>query len=297
MNQKNKEECVTENYASGGEQRKHFFKAQSRKLLFSDWLTQVFAFLIVGSIYVGIVQFGASVSLLMESLTGNVYVPVLIYYIFLVVDFFLLFPLAAGIMYFEKSAIERGKGNIPDLFYFYQSSDELIRSCKVVLFALMKSFVFFLPSTLIDHYLKNIYDGSFFGYKNSVSGIDTVYLSLNVLMFVLAAAGFVLSSKNIMGMYVCIERENTSVRDCFFVAKLCVLGSQREMAKLVFSFVPLFALSLFTLGFLFVMYTIPYVAITLTMFSKYLYEKEMCQKNIKYVLYSQEKNENNPERK
>ena len=102
MNQKNKEECVTENYASGGEQRKHFFKAQSRKLLFSDWLTQVFAFLIVGSIYVGIVQFGASVSLLMESLTGNVYVPVLIYYIFLVVDFFLLFPLAAVIMYFEK---------------------------------------------------------------------------------------------------------------------------------------------------------------------------------------------------
>ena len=157
-----------------------------------------------------------------------------------------------------------------------------------MLFALMKSFVYFLPSIIIDYYLKNIYDGDFFGYKNSVSGIDTVYLYLNVLMLVFAAAGFVLSSKNIMGVYVCIERENTSVRDCFFAAKLCVLGSRREMAKLVFSFVPLFALSLFTLGFLFVMYTIPYVAITLTMFSKYLYEKEMCQRNINNVLYAQE---------
>ena len=56
------------------------------------------------------------------------------------------------------------------------------------------------------------------------------------------------------------------------MAKSSCRTNRGEILLCALSFVPLFVLSLFTLGFLLVAYTLPYFLLTLVYMSEYLYE-------------------------
>lgn len=277
--------------------RRKFFKSRSRQILYNDWLTHVFAFLIVGSMSFGFKQFGASISILVQELTDNVFITALLFSIFLVLEFVFFIPVLIGYMYFEQRCLERGKASLSDLFYAFENTYDFTRSYKITLYATLKSVVYFIPAIALDYFLNNVYHEGIFNIESSFYGKDAVYFLLSVILIVFTSIGFVFCTKNIVGIYVCLIRNDTEISKCFFIANLCISQSKRELAMLTLSFLPLALLSLFTLGFLFIMYTIPYIAICLTMFCKYLYDKEMYCGNIKKVLYSQNQTDNNPERK
>lgn len=255
-------------------------------MLYRSWLVQVFAFIITGAVYFGLVQFGASVSLLMSTLTDSIYAALLCFSTYSVLALAVMIPLLCGIVKFEMGAISEEKASLSDLFYAFESMDTFARSYRVFLTAVLHGIVNFLPAIAVGIFVSYVYKEGIFGVTLPIFGQDGIYMLLNVLLVVFLIMGCVLSSKSIVGIYVCLEREEESVSGCFFVAGLCVRQSRGEMAKLLFSFVPLCVLSLFTLGFLFVMYTFPYIALSVTMFSKYLYEKEMYSKNTMRMLYS-----------
>lgn len=286
----NRRKCLTDNYENSYGKRRRFFKRKSRQILYGDWLTHVFAFLMIGAVYFGIVQFGASVSLLTEELTGNAYISMLLFSIFFVLCYVLFVPLITGIVYFENGCLENGKARLSDVFYAFENTEKLARSYKILLFAAVKSVLYFLPSLMLDYFLENVYFEGIFGKTSSYYGQDAVYLLLSVLLVIFITVGIVLSAKNVVGVYVSTIHEDKSVSQCFFIAKLCVTGSKRELTLLVISFVPIMLLSLFTLGFLFVIYTFPYLALCVTMFSKYLYEKEMNSKSVMKMMYSSDEN-------
>jgi len=277
---------LTEEYYTSRGKRRRFFKRQTRKMLYSDWLSHVLAFLIIGAVYYGMIQFGASVSVMLEELTGNDYVSLLWFSTYIVLSAAVVIPLICGVFNFEVCAIDRGKARISDMFYAFDSLESLLRSYRMAFYAFFKSLLFFLPAIVINELISFYTEYADKGDKIIVLGQDALYFALEALFVVFLGLGFVLSSKNFMGIYVCLERPQESISKCFFIANMCISSSKREMTFLLLSFAPLCVLSLFTAGFLFVMYTFPYMALCITMFSKYLYDKEMCMQNVKKLLYT-----------
>ena len=108
-------------------------------MLYSDWLSHVLAFLIIGAVYYGMIQFGASVSVMLEELTGNVYVSLLWFSTYIVLSAAVVIPLICGVFNFEVCAIDRGKARISDMFYAFDSLESLFRSYRMTFYAFFKS--------------------------------------------------------------------------------------------------------------------------------------------------------------
>ena len=253
--------------------RRRFFKKSARRLLYSDWVNQILAFVIVGAFVVGFNYFGTSVSLVIENLTHNIPLAGAFMCAFAFLSVVFVIPMLYGLVLFEIKAVRGEKNMISDVFSAFSDSELLLRSYNVFFRVFIISVLCFLPSFAVYFFGEFIY-GEFVGALNfSIGGVDVASFSLNTLFVLLLYLGISLSCANFVGLYISVDRCDLTVAECFYTAKLCIYRSRGELGKTALSFFPLFVVSLFTMGFLFVMYTIPYMFITFVMFSKYLYDK------------------------
>lgn len=277
--------------------KRRFFKRSARRLLVSDWLCQILAFVIVGACYVGVRQFGASLVTLILNLSGNRYLASLIQSAYLVFVAAFYIPLIVGICYFEVKAVE-GKSNICDVFFAFLSVKNLTFAYNLFFYTLCKVFLYLLPATVMSVFLSVFYYDGIFLLTASFAGVDLVYFVFSALVCVLWCVGFVLSSKCFVGVYVSLVRQDTPFKECFLIANNCIYVERSFLAETALSFVPLCIISLFTVGFLFVCYTLPYVFITFTMISRYAYSAEMINKRTIQFMYDvydeNDVNEENP---
>lgn len=258
--------------------RRRFFKRAARRMLFSDWACQIFAFVVIGAFFVGVNHFGTSVGIILNELTQNIYLSSFIIYLFSFVSFALVVPMLYGVISFEINAVHSEKGMLTDLFCAFSSKECLVRSYSLFFHVFFRGVLFFLPAIVVYCFRVFVYEKGMF-IDISVGGVDVVYFLINTLFVVALYLGFVLSSGTFAGIYITVNVQKLPVEDCFFKAKKTLRGSRFELAKISMSFLPLFVVSLFSIGFLFVMYTIPYVVITLVMYSKYLFEKYNLAQN------------------
>ena len=245
-------------------------------MLFSDWTRQVLAFVAVFAFFVGTNHFGMSFGSILFEITENETVAAFAMSFLMFASFAFGIPVFYGLVGFEISSVSGKNAKLSDLFSAFSDFDKVIRSYTIFFRLLFKGVLCFLPAIAL------LFFKSFF-YENLVQGnwhmfgIDIVLFCINTVLVLLVYFGIVMSAGSFVGIYISVKREDKQVDECFYEAKKCIKGSESELAKTALSFLPLFAVSLFTMGFLFVLYTVPYMVITLIMFSKYLYDKKtMC---------------------
>lgn len=266
--------------------RRRFFKRAARRMLFSDWVCQILAFVVVGAFFIGVNHFGTSVGLIVCELTQNIYLTGFVIYFFAFVALAMVIPLLYGLVSFEINAVSNEKGVLSDLFCAFSSGESILRSYSLFFNVIFRCIFLYLPAIATYCFRTFVYEkGMFFSF--SVGGIDVVYFLLNTLLVITLYLGFVLSIGVVAGIYITVKIEDKRVEDCFFLAKIVLYKNRFELAKIAISFLPLFVLSLFSIGFLFVMYTVPYMMITFVMYSKYLYEKYTLAQNTKNLYVNQ----------
>ena len=270
--------------------RRRFFKRAARELLFSEWICHILAFVIVGACFVGINQFGTGAARLILSVTDNLKLAEVFGMVYFVVSFAVIIPVLYGLLYFEINAVS-GNTDLANLFFAFSKVSALNRAYLLFFYTLGKSLLFYFPALVLWCFMNFYYYNGIFGSSMSLFGVDIVRTLLSILEVVLFYFAFVMTSKYYVGLYVSIVRSEKSISECFFVAKNCEFMSERELSGTVLSFFPLFVLSLFTMGFLFVMYTLPYEVITITEMSKYMFESEMEKKKTLSLMY-EEKDKN-----
>ena len=268
--------------------RRRFFKSCARKRLYSDWIKQAFAVLIVGAICAGIVQFGLYSMELVRYITADYDFAFLVYGVYSALSLAIVIPLLYGLLYFEINAVEHNKSELSDLFYAFYSTETIARAYSLFCSFVLRAFLCFVPvlAVIVCRAVLNLYFPEIAEYL--VRNVSVSKLGWKILLTVFLFVGFVLSSKHLFGVYICIRFENVKIRDGFYAAGMCMYGSRREMAGLFISFFPLFVVSLYSFGLLLIMYFLPYLLIAFTVYSKYIYEKEMYTRNTHNILYSME---------
>lgn len=256
--------------------KRRFFKRASRRLLFSEWLMQVFVFITVGAIFYGIFQFGAALGFAVHEITANEKLSVLLISVFIVFAIAILVPLLYGLFAFEINAVSPKKCNASDVFCAFSSGEKLYRAYDLFFGLVFRYAFYFLPAILLHFYNILVYPNTDFVVY--YGGVDVVLFLLRTLFVVLLFLGIMLSTKGFAAIYICIKTDK-SAAESFYLAKKCMKNNGLEAVKLALSFFPLFVISLFTVGFLFLLYTIPYMFITFVMYSKYLYEKYWFEYN------------------
>ncbi len=268
--------------------RRKFFKKNAKKLLYSDWLSQIFAFLIVGSCFVGINSFGANLSLLVNSLTSSTKLYGVVYSVYFMLSFFFMIPLLLGLVNFEIDALKNGKGDLKTIFFAFESFDVLLECYRMCISLIGRALLCFSPAIALAVFAEVYYERAIFGFELSLSGIDVVFFVLRSLVVILAYVGFVFFARFVPAVYIRILKPNLTSKQCFMASKVCMFENTAEFVKMVLSFLPLCIASLFSFGLLFVLYTFPYMLITFVLYSKYLYEKEQYNKNASAILYDKE---------
>jgi len=270
----------------GKRARRVFFKRAARHMLFSDWIIQILAFLIVGAVYVGVFHFGNSLGGLVYYISDNTKLYGIFASVYATLSTALFIPLLSGLVNFEINAIENGKGNLSDIFDVFSSVEMLQRAYKLFLYVLLRTVILLLPGALVLVFAETGYYDGFFLYEFSLFGYDVYYFLLKAAALVLLYLGFVRLARYFVGIYVCIFRKDLGIRESFFVADVCMGTQKGEVSSLAISFLPLCTVSLFTAGFLPVLYTMPYMLISFVMYSKYIYDKEMHTKNAQIMTYA-----------
>ena len=252
--------------------RRRFFKRAARNMLFSDWVCQIFAFIVVGAFFIGVNHFGTSAALIVGELTQNIYLTGFVVCFFAFVALAMVIPLLYGLVCFEINAVSNQKGVLSDLFCAFSSGEKLMRSYSMFFGVFFRCVLWYLPAIAVYCFRTFVYEKGML-LSLSLGGIDVVYFLLNTLLVITLYLGFTLSIGVIVGIYLTVKMEDKRVEECFFLAKIVLYKNRFELSKLALSFLPIFVLSLFSIGFLFVMYTAPYMMIAFVMFSKYLHEK------------------------
>ena len=255
-------------------------------MLFSDWIVQILAFLIVGAVYVGVFHFGNSLGGLVYGISDNIKLYSLFASVYATLSLALFIPLLTGLVNFEIRAVENGNGKLCDIFDVFSSTEMLQRAYKLFLFVLVKAVVLLLPGAVVLIFAETGYYDGVFGYTLSLFGYDVFYFVLKALSLILLYLGFVRLARCFVGICVCVLRKDLGIRQCFFVADVCMGTQKGEVSALAMSFLPLCLVSLFTAGFLPVLYTMPYMLISFVMYSKYIYDKEMHTKNAQTMMYA-----------
>lgn len=266
---------------------RRFFKRTARSILFSEWLSQIIAFLIVGAIYVGINQFGGCISSVILLVTENVRLSRVFAVVFFVLSFLLLIPIFYGIVKFESGAVENKKSRLSDLFFAFSSMETANRSYGMFLNVAAKVLFRFLPAITLWVFDSIFYYDGIFGYSLVFGNVDVLNFFIKSIFLVFLYLGTVLSSKYYFAFYISTVRPEFEPKDCFLLAKVCTHSVSHELAIITLGFIPLFVISLFSMGLLFILYTLPYVFLTYTVVCKYIYEKEMYTQKIQTLLYGQ----------
>lgn len=254
--------------------RRRFLKHSSKKLLFSDWLTQIIAFVIVGVVFYGISQFGTALALSVNEIFSNLKLTNTILSVFTVFATAMLVPTVYGLVVFEIKAVSGEKYGFSDIFSAFSTAEVLFKSYDLFFGLVFRYAVFFLPAFALYVFNTYFYTDDIFSKPVYFEGIDVIMFSLRTLFVVLLYAGIVLSCKSFVAVYVSVKTDK-NVRECFMIAKKCLRGNITEVLKFAISFFPLFVVSMFTVGFLYILYTIPYMFISFTTLAKYLYDKRL----------------------
>jgi len=252
--------------------RRRFIKRAARRMLFSEWITQILAFLIVGSCFIAINHFGTSTAFIVKELTDNLLLLEIILFFYVFFSTLFTVPLLYGLVQFEINAISGEKGNLTDLFTAFSDFKSIIRSYSMFLQCFGRLLLCFLPAIAAVVFNEYIYDNIFLG-QYIFCGIDVAAFLCNTLFIILLYLGLVFFSASFVGVYLTVKRRDISVDECFHKARLYLRGNRQDISKTALSFIPLFVVSLFSIGFLFVLYTLPYMLITFLMTAKYICDK------------------------
>ena len=188
--------ALNENIGFSKMSRRRFFKRCARKRLFSDWIKQVFAVLIVGAICAGLSEFGIGAMQLIEYITADVDLSSIVYATFLVLTLAVAIPLLYGLLYFEIRASEYNRSDLRDLFYAFSSTEIFVRSYSLFYSFVLRAFFGFIPAILVGvgWGMSNKYFPQFADYtiKNiSITGL--VWQSL-LMIFLFARSSAIFSS-------------------------------------------------------------------------------------------------------
>ncbi len=271
--------------------RRRVFKKSARQLLYSDWITQILAFILVGAVYAGLLQFGNVLGALFMYLTGNDNVYRIVLASYITFALILTVPLFYGLVIFEVKAIQGERPRISDIFDVFSDFGNVMFSYTVFLHVFLRAVVFLVPAAALWIFTDFYYYEGIFGFGFSFMGLDCIYFILKLCVLVLFYLVITVVADKMTGVYISVIREDVDVRDCFFVANVCMKHDKGEMLSVILSFAPLFALSMMTAGFLFVMYTLPYMLITLLVFAKYYYDRQQyASDKLKKLLFSEDAN-------
>lgn len=271
--------------------RRKYIKRAAKQILFSDWLGQILAFFIVGAVFTGIIHFGANGMLLVEQFFENEVVSGLLFLPYCFLAAAVIVPMFYGLVEYEINAAEKGKGELKDIFQVFSSVSCMTRAYKLFAYLVFKTFLCFLPAVFAYVLLFAQGEDTFSLNSFVWHNINYANLFIETLFVICLFFGAVLSCKYFMGVFICVIKPELKIKDAFFAAKMCCHTNKFGMAKLMFSFLPLLWVSLYTAGLLFVLYSFPYILITFVLQSKCFYETEISTKNVQNLLYTQE-NEN-----
>lgn len=243
-------------------------KKQSRNILFSDWTSHILLFVILLVICTGIATLGSSLTYLALEIGGNYILSNALICFYSVLSFAFVLPLVYGCLVFEIKAAEGQKPKIYEMFCAFSSSDELLYSYKISLLFFMNVILKFSPAIALGIFINSPwYSSDFLNSYIGIPGIDVSYLIFNILHVLLVFLGLVWSSKNFVGLVcdICYEGETF---ENFSYAKVKSIKNGYKLTSLCISFIPLFVLSLFSAGILFVLYTLPYFLLSMCILSK-----------------------------
>ncbi len=243
-------------------------KKQSRNILFSDWTSHILVFVILLVICTGITTIGSSLTYLALEISGNYIFGNALFLFYLVLSVSFVLPLLYGCLVFEIKASEGQKPKIYEMFCAFSSSDELVYSYKIMLLFLANIILKFSPAIALGVFINSPwYSSDFLNYYIGIPGIDVSYLVFNILLVALVFLGLVWSSKNFVGLVCDISYEGNTF-DNFSYAKVKCVKYGYKLTSLCISFLPLFVISLFSAGILFVLYTLPYFLLSMCILSK-----------------------------
>lgn len=262
------------------------FKKDARKILYKDWLTHIFVHLLVMVCFSGLVSLGAQMTIVSYSLGIDAMKADLFFAFYDVAALFLTIPLCYGVLRFEMKCSDGETPKPHEIFDAFSSTKKLLFSYELFMGLLVRVIPCFLPAIAMFIYMQFFYVEGMFVPLIDIAGIDEIFFMLSGSFLLLVFLGFALSVKYFAGVYAAIKRPDMSVRESFYTGSVCCHNNNIGIAYFFATFVPLFVVSLFSVGILFVVYTVPYFVISFMNMAKYLYEKEMTEGNTKDIIYS-----------
>ncbi len=264
---------------------KKFFKSEARKTIYGDWLTHIFAHLLVFVCFAGIVSLGQQMGVLAFSLGISEHYASLFLLFYDAVALFMAIPLVYGVMYFEMLCSEAKRPNASVVFSAFSTPKTLLCAYELFFALFIRVLPCFAPAIAVWIYMQYYYSPDIFVLPVDIGGFDEAYFVLSTVLVALFFLGLVLSSRFFVGLYVCLKRPYLPKRDAFYIGSLCCHNNSSGLVSLFFSFVPLLVISLFTVGILFVAYTVPYITLTFMNAARFLYETQMNRKDIQNLVY------------
>ncbi len=244
-------------------------KKRARARLYSNWLLHLAAPLCVTASLLGILFAGSSVlSLLdvllpLDTLTYNC-----IGAIFLFLFLCTAIPLFYGLLvFFMRSAVGKPV-SLLHLFYAFNSFRMFFRSFALFWAMLWRAVVHFtLPVLLVyETYLHIIYGSGNFYPVHTMLGFQTSGIELtaySTLLFLIALGHY---AGYFYAVHLAIVHKRRSISLCFSAGAMITKGKDGAtfaIAYLVYTFLPLILLSVLTFGILFVVYTLPYLLLSI----------------------------------
>ena len=133
--------------------RVSFFKRSARKLLYSQWITQVLAFLIVGACFIGFDRFGLSLASIAVKLFPEMHVAEFVRSAYLVFSVAFFIPLLYGIVCFEIEALGKN-ADLALVFCAFGDTEKLSRAYTLFFYTFFRCLVCFLPAIAVGAFLE-----------------------------------------------------------------------------------------------------------------------------------------------
>lgn len=253
--------------------RRRLFKKEASALLSRNFAGVILGSFIVLAVFGGVFL----VETLYASLFAAYFTQEVIAPVFLALEIFtliLLCPLLYGwISWLMQCMRERKLFPLHTIFYSYSSLDEVKKAVRVIVFYTLFTLAAALSVMLIIYAgdsIPSLFKGFGFG------GIFSVILKI---LCTAAAFAVIIKSFGILCvMNISQTGEYSGIFDAFKTSARIMKGHKAETLFFILSFLPLAALSVFTFGILFVVYTLPYFLLSLCAYTDYLcraYEARM----------------------
>ncbi len=258
-------------------QRRRYFKKNARGIIYSDWLSQIFVFAAVMVSVAGLNSIYGGLMTLAYNVANNDMFSYMISVFYTFLTFAFVLPLVYGVIHFEILAFENKKPSVSRVFDAFANTEKLTRTYKTFLSFVLRIIPVFIPVFLLSGFIQSPLYYSILKTEYTVGNIDVVYLSFNIVLLIFVFLSLSFTGKHIVGLFIAVKNQEQSVGECFRLGKNVCSGYTAELCLMTFSFVPLIVVSMFTLGIMFIVYTLPYILLTFSGMTEFLYSKYMCK--------------------